>query len=481
MIDTRINPRASKLAAAHALAAEFIERRRALHGAATMDLGRPGGMKALLEQSVRERESCVTLIEGVTSAAFEAQRDLSEQDNDTITRAKTRIEFLDQQIEKLSFDPGISDRARAALASNGVSGQQIPLSYRSAGEALFDLLHLGETASRQRLETEMHRAAQHMGADAANTVAVAGGLGALVVKPIIGPLIDPTPVGRPFLTALGVMPLDTPLGFQRPRIVDPVLTPGHAQYGAAPAPQGLEKSELVSRAFDIKLDSVESDTYGEYLNVSQKLLSLPIGGLQIILNQFTKRRSQRTERAAVAAVLASASTIDLDAAPTGDETDAGMVWDAIWGAASLVYTKTNELPQWLAMGPLSWERVGRLRDRADRPLFPTIGATNAMGAMSLAGGGQPTVNIGPAGLNVIVTPAITGPEMVVGNSAGLEVYEYAYPMLEAIEPAVLGRQLAVASELAFYRPATDETAASNAGTGNAAGNGAVIIRPPAAG
>jgi hypothetical protein len=46
---------------------------------------------------------------------------------------------------------------------------------------------------------------------------------------------------------------------------------------------------------------------------------------------------------------------------------------------------------------------------------------------------------------------------------------------------VLGRQLAVASELAFYRPATDETTASNAGTGNAAGNGAVIIRPPSAG
>jgi hypothetical protein len=478
VIDTRLNTRATQLAAARVTAAEILARSKRTRAEATMRLGAPGGVKALLEQSAQERDSCVTLIEGVTTAAFEAQRDLSEQDNDTISRARTRIEFLDQQIERLSFDTQISDRARAALASNGVSGSQLPLAYRSAGEALYDLLHLGETASRQRLETEMHRAAQHMGADASNTVAVAGGLGSLVVKPVLGPLIDPTPAGRPFLTALGVMPLDTPLGFQRPRIVDTVQRPGHANYQDAPAPQGQEKSELVSRAFDIKLDSVESETVGEYLNVSQKLLSLPIGALQIILNQFTKRRSAKTEALAVAEILTSAATIDLDATPTGDESDAGIVWDAIWAAAGEVYRRTFALPSWLAMGPESWERIGRLRDRADRPLFPTIGATNAMGALSLGGGAQPTVNIGPAGLNVIVTPAITGPEMVVGNSAGLEVYEYAYPMLEAIEPAVLGRQLAVASEIAFYRPATEETAGSNAGTGNAVGNGAVIIRPP---
>jgi hypothetical protein len=126
------------------------------------------------------------------------------------------------------------------------------------------------------------------------------------------------------------------------------------------------------------------------------------------------------------------------------------------------------------MGPAAWERVGRLRDRADRPLFPTIGAANAMGAMSA----DTFTAVGPAGLRAIVTPAITGPEMIVGNSSGLEVYEFAYPILEAVEPAVLGRQIAVASEIAFYRPATDETAGSNAGTGNAAGNGAVVIMPP---
>ena len=265
MIDTRLNLRQLAASDPHAFVELLLERNRAKYGAARMDLGRGGGSKALLEQSVQERDACVTLIEGVTTAAFEAKRDLSEQDHDTLTRAQERIKFLDTQIERISFDTALSDRARAALSSNGVAGQQIPLAYRSAGEALFDLMHMSNADSRTRLETEMHRAAQHMGADAANTVTVAGGLGALVVKPIVGPIIDPTPSGRPFLTALGVQPLESPLGFARPRIVDGVVTPGHAKYGQAPDGQGVgtanvgkEKAELVSRAFDIKLDTIES-------------------------------------------------------------------------------------------------------------------------------------------------------------------------------------------------------------------------------
>ena len=49
----------------------------------------------LLDKYVAERESLVNLIEGVTRAAFEADRDLSEQDHDTMTRAQGRIAELD--------------------------------------------------------------------------------------------------------------------------------------------------------------------------------------------------------------------------------------------------------------------------------------------------------------------------------------------------------------------------------------------------
>jgi len=49
-------------------------------------------------------------------------------------------------------------------------------------------------------------------------------------------------------------------------------------------------------------------------------------------------------------------------------------------------------------------------------------------------------------------------------------------VLEAIEPALLGRQVAVAEALAFYRPTTQEADAGPPVVAQA-GNGAVRIGP----
>jgi hypothetical protein len=427
---------------------------------------------AMLERMVNEREACLARVKAVTDAAAESNRDLSDQDEEVITRAKERIVKLDGQIDLVSFDSAISDRAADALRRNNVPvPRDVRTQYRSAGAALWDMLHLDSNGSegrdaRTRYEAEMNRAAQHMGADAANTVAVAGGLGALVIRPVVGPVIDPTPSGRPFLTLLGVEPLDTPMGFSRPRISDPNIDQAPDVQGVGTANVGKEKSELVSRAFDIKLENVETETVGEYLNVSEKLRALPIGAWNIILAQFTKRRSRKTERYGLAEITLSTSTVDLalDAAVP-------IVYAAVWEAALMVFTKTGELPEWIVVGPKAWARLGQMLDAADRPLFPTLGAgaaVNAMGSVDAT----TFASRGPAGLPLVVSYAITDDSFIVGNSAGLEVYEYTYPMLEAVEPSVMGRQVAVASELATYRPATDGISGSSP-----TGNGAVIVRP----
>ena len=432
-----------------------------------------GAPDAMLEKLVSEREACLTRVSAVTDAAAESDRDLSDQDSEVINRARERIAKLDSQIDLLSFDSAISDRAADALRRNNVAVPRDPQTqYRSAGAALWDMLHLDSGGSegkeaRQRFDREMNRAAQHMGVDAANTVPVAGGLGALVVRPVVGPVIDPTPAGRPFLNLLGVQPLDSPMGFSRPRISDPNIDQAPDVQGAGTANVGKEKSELVSRAFDIKLDPVETQTVGEYLNVSEKLRALPIGAWNIILARFAKRRSRKTEKYGLAEVRESTTTVDLAA-----DGDADAVYDAIWDAALQVFLKTGELPQWIAAGPTGWVRLGKLKDAAGRPLFPTLSAgasVNSMGRMDAT----TFANQGPAGLPLAVTYAITDGAFILGNDASLEVYEYSYPMLEAVEPSVMGRQVAVASELATYRPATDNMA------GTATGNGAVIVAPGA--
>ena len=86
-------------------------------------------------------------------------------------------------------------------------------------------------------------------------------------------------------------------------------------------------------------------------------------------------------------------------------------------------------------------------------MFPFLGAANAMGTASADTFGM----VGPAGLTPVVTYAITDADFWVGNSAALEAYEYRFPLLEAVEPSVLGRQIAVGASLAFYNPITNET------------------------
>jgi hypothetical protein len=99
------------------------------------------------------------------------------------------------------------------------------------------------------------------------------------------------------------------------------------------------------------------------------------------------------------------------------------------------------------MGPLGWVRLGSTVDLAGRPLFPTLGAANAPGT-ARADSFATTV----AGLSPVVTPAITDDALFVGGPDGLEGYMYRYPVLDTVEPSVLGRQVAVAASIAAYRP-----------------------------
>jgi hypothetical protein len=129
---------------------------------------------------------------------------------------------------------------------------------------------------------------------------------------------------------------------------------------------------------------------------------------------------------------------------------------ALFDAAAQVYAQTNELPTWIAYGPVGWAQLGSLADTAGRPMFPFLGAANALGNASLG-----DFNLGPLGLQQIVTPGITNNDIYVGNSAGFEAYVYSFPILEAVEPSVLGRQVAVAEAMAFYRPTTTEPNVGN--------------------
>lgn len=396
----------------------------------------------LFRQLTDERGTKEQLIRNYADAAAAEGRDLSESEQETMRAARSRITAIDAQLELVADDLSLADSVRDKLRMVSFATTSYgEAKYRSAGALLWDMLHQSDENARTRYGRAMKRAAEHMGTEATTTVPVAGDLGGLVTDPVRGPIIDPYPAGMPFGTALGLTESTDAMHWKRPKIVDPSFLTGVGQQGSG-GTLGFEKAELPSHKFDVTSDLVSLTTIGGYLNVSQQLLSFVAGALDTIVGHMSKRLAYGVDLLLISEMQESTSYVDLTATATAAQT-----LQAFYDASAAVFTSTGQLAEWVVMGPLGFARLGGLVDLAGRPLFPTLGPTNAPGT-SNAASFQGSV----AGLRVIVTPAITDATFWVGNSLAIEGAIYRFPVLEAVEPSVLGRQIAVAASAAGYRP-----------------------------
>jgi hypothetical protein len=434
----------------------------------------------LVEQYVSERDQLLNTVQVLKNTTLDRGGDPSDADLEVMEKAYARIDQLDKFIKTVGEDRQMDEETRLKLLNPTppVSGA---LKYRSGGEMVWDCLHANfgtghnheDQEAKRRWDLVMKRAAQHMGTDAAQTTPVAGDLGGLYVVPVVGPVVSLFPAGQPFLSAMGRRPAPSSMTFTRPRIVDPAFGHGPGGPPAAPRPPGsvgvdlqpMQKGELASAKFDVKVDTLSLSTVGGYLNVSQQLMQLQAGAWDIIVGQMQQRLAWAGEYAAIQELALTTAVVPL---PPGSTSD--VVLTALFDAAALVYQNTYALPSWIAYGPLGWAMLGSLVDLAGRPLFPFLGAANAFGQANLG-----DFNLGPLGLQQIVTPGITDENIYMGNAFGFEAYVYSFPILEAVEPSVLGRQLAVAEAMCFYRPTTVEETAP--GAGDAQKNGIVRIGP----
>lgn len=384
----------------------------------------------MLQGYIEEREGRVALIESMKTAAREANRDLSDQDMETITKARERIEVIDRQLQFVSVNDALNEDIAARIAVSHPGSVSAPFAgYRSIGEAVWDRLHAREDAgARDRYGKMMTRAAQHMGTVAADTTATAGDLAGLVVNPVVGPMINFTDASRPFISAIGPRQVNA-YDFNRPYISDGAAATGTAK-------QTAQKAELASTAFSVLTDPLEYATYGEYLNVSQQLLTFQPTGLTIIADQLRRRVARGQEKAAFTELALSTSKVTLSLTAVDNTVNA-----AIEDGIAKVYDETGMPAEWILMGPTGRARLGKVVDSAGRPLYPYLSPSNANG----------TINGDVNGLRPIISYAVTTAAMWIGNSSAFEVYEQLLPLMDVAEPSVLGRQIAVGSMMAFYR------------------------------
>jgi hypothetical protein len=410
----------------------------------------------MVKRLLDERDQKLSLIDQIAGVADDEGRDLLESENQTITSAQDRVRSLNAQVDRLSQDLELADSARNRIKALDPSVIAKDFSYRSAGDFLYDMLHKGDNPDcGLRINRFMKRAAEHMGFDKANTVPVAGGFNGLVVNPVIGPVLDPSPTGRPLFTVIGARQL-TALTFNRPRLVDPNFSTG---VGVVTQ----EKAEMPSRAWDIVSEVVTTTRVGGYINVSEVLVEMLSGSLDMVVSHMNRRIEGYSEIAVVTELDKTTEVIPLAADATSAD-----ITTAIGLAASAVVTNTRNLPTWVAMGPAAWGALIGISDLAGRPMMPPIGPVNAFGT-----GGADAYFSSFGGLRAAVSPAITDKSIYVGNSFGLEIYEKAMPLMQAFEPSLYGRQVAVATFLGFYAPITAEAGAGN--TPPAERNGTVKI------
>lgn len=387
------------------------------------DYGQTDAMIARLEGELEERNA---FIQGVIGGAQNADRDLSENEKELLTSARSRIKDLDEQLKSLqdSRESVLNARARTAqLHRDMVAGRREidkgQVEYRSAGAFVVDSYKasIGDREARERLEI-FNREAAHV-----KTTDVAG----VVPDPVVGGVLNFIDAARPIVNAVGIRPLPS-ANWSRPHVTQNTSVAVQGTSGAA----ADEKTELASQALKIGKIDASAVTYGGYVNVSRQSIDLGEGVMDIVVNDLAAQYAVETEAATAAALMGVATTpISLG---TGTAAD---IASGLWEAAGVAYSSTRGQGRLLlAVSPAMLGTFG--------PLFAPVNPSNAQSSGLNAGQFGQGVMGAISGISLIMSAGLSDEEAVLFSTAAVEAYEQRVGSLSVVEPSVLGVQVAYA-------------------------------------
>lgn len=401
---------------------------------------------AMIARMERELEERNAFIQGAIGAAEEAGRDLTDNETELVKGAQTRVDAIRSQLDTLysSRTATMEARQRAANVQSELMRmrQEVDrgaVEYRSAGAYFTDLYNssLGDREAGDRIES-YHRAAAHQ--------KTGDNLG-LIPAPIVGEVLNFIDASRPLVSFLGARPMPSAT-WQRPKVTQ------HTVVGAQGAAGGAadEKTELSSQKMLITKITSNAVTYGGYVNVSRQNIDFSSPAvMDAIIGDLAAQYAIQTEGALGAALNATATTQTLGtvgAAPTVDQLVAGL-----WAGVGKLYTATKGLGRVaLAVSPAKIAAWGAS--------FAPYNPNNAQGTGFSASGAFGQGVMGTiSGIPVIMSNGIPGSEGgddfgILLSSAAVEVYEQRVGTLSAVEPSVLGVQVAYAG---YFTPMTVET------------------------
>lgn len=402
----------------------------------------------VLNRLLDERQSQVDLMDGILQQVQTEGRDMVESERNNLKAIKERIGQLDEQIKPLQeFEelrgasvqatrnhrptaPASQERQPGNLAYTAPRGHE----YRTAGQLLADAWtaqNKGDEAARSRLEGAglildsglLQRAAlPHT-----TTTEVPG----LLPTNIVGDIMNDIDAARPFMSSIGVKDLGSIPGTSFNR---PVVT-GHVSVGK----QAKEKDEVEKGQFKVGSVPFTKDTYGGWTNVSRQSIDWTSPGVwDALLTDFIEIYGIETEEAAVAAFSTAITqktdtVVDAPLAPTLNDYLRGL-----YDAAAKAYAGVKRLPDTIWCSLDMWATMGPLIDQLKAATAGNGGGSSAIDSF--------TGNL----LNVprIVVPSLPAGSLIVGVKSRTEAYEDRIGFLSAVQPKVLGVELAYGGYMA---------------------------------
>lgn len=406
---------------------------------------------AVLTRLQEERQAQFDFIDQLTAAVEADGRDMVEAERQNVEAAHRRVGEIDAQIRPLEEFEALRQTHRQSSSEFRATGPQVPAggesrgvaytspreyAYRSVGEFLADTWKgtvKRDERALSRLETHgvsvgeggllQRAAAPH------NTTAEVPGL---IPDVIVGDIMNNIDAARPFITSVGPKDLAgiPGLTFERPVITQ------HTQV----AKQTAEKATLANRQFLVSGIPFTKDTYGGYANVSRQSIDWTSPAVwDALMADFIEQYGLETENAAADAFVTAVTQTTESTAATGQAPTLAQLLKALYAMATQAYNGGGRMPDTVWMSLDMWATLGELLD------------PQGAGPNTIQGGGQ---NLGSfnggslMNLRRVVVPSFAAGTLIVGTASRTEVYEDRIGFLTAVQPKVLGVELAYGGYMA---------------------------------
>jgi HK97 family phage major capsid protein len=364
-------------------------------------------------------------------------RDLVDAELANLTAARETVARLDAQIDPLEqFEALREDHESAVAPFRQAPAQDRAAALARAGAAQYESpgAFIVDYMAARGLMSDRHGQRQPADPQAQSRVQYAlqnqttADTPGLLPHLIVGTVINLIDASRPFITSIGG---GRPMGgipgktFGRPTITQHTLV----------GPQSAEKAELPTQKMVIGEIPFTKGTYGGAVDVSRQDIDWTSpAAWDILVRDLADQYAIVTEAAAATAFQAGAGGVNAGV-PVIPPLYLTKTAEALYAAAAQVYASAKRLPDRIWMSTDLWGVVG--------PLLDNQSATQSAGDSSLSSFAGNLY-----GVSRIVVPSFPAQTLIVGWSGAYEVYEEVIGLLTAVEPSLLGVEVAYGGYIA---------------------------------